>query len=521
LLLLPVDGLLKPPSIPEALPAREGELQPIVRIGVESEFSKFPVHNLSRKDGINIEIRETNEKGQTTVKWEVSYSNRAGRPGPLAYKIDTTVVNRRIDEARKAAANTFGNNSSIPEVLPIGSLREIAAILNMGCDTNSLKRALRQNVGIIVGAKIRQKLADGTERSLEADFSRYSVVFTGEELPDGTKADRVYLILNKLYREVLNCAPIQPQNWSHTDMPAASHRFYVLLSSRMYATLENNGNEAKMPYSYFCERAPLTRHRDYQKFKSQMYKIQKPLKEVGYIDQVRWEERKDSGGVRDWMMCYTPGPLAKAEYNEFNPTKRQIPIKPGELSPSYKGRRLLSTASKSQAAVLSELTRRGVGESDAIPLLNGLADEFVLDLLEYGDYLIARRRGKIENPPGFYISLLRRKVPVPPGFISSRKAREIQAANRARQQVLRQQQQEDERTEQEQRSRMDAQIDALPKEQLQALFEQAKAQLLASYPGMAMFFRANPDNAIHDGAVRERMRQILGQSQNEITLPTL
>jgi hypothetical protein len=41
------------------------------------------------------------------------------------------------------------------------------------------------------------------------------------------------------------------------------------------------------------------------------------------------------------------------------------------------------------------------------------------------------------------------------------------------------------------------------------LFEQAKAELLASYPGMAVFFKANPDDAINDGAVRARMRQLM------------
>jgi hypothetical protein len=490
------------------------DLAPIVRMGVESELSKYPVHNLSRKDAINIEIRETNEKGQILVKWEVAYSNRSGRPGPLAYKADTMVLNRRIDEARRVDAS--GNNIPIPEVLPLGSLLEIAQILKLGRGTNAVKQALRQNVGIIINAKIKQKLADGTTRSLEAEFSRYSIVFTGEELPDRTKADRVYLVLNKLYREILNFAPIQPQNWAHTEMSAASHRFYVLLSSRMYAALESNSGEAKMPYSYLCERAPLTRHQDYKKFKSQMYKIQKPLKEVGYIDKVRWQERKDADGNCDWMMCYTPGPLAKAEYNEFNPTKRQIPIEPEEMGRPRKGRprNLNLLLSREQVLVLAELAKRGVGETDALPLLNNLStDESIIDLLEYGDYLISRNRSKIQNPPGFYISLLRRNVPLPPGFISSRKAREIQAANRARQQALREQQQTAERTEQEERSRLDAAIDALPDQQRRILVEKAKAQLLTSYPGMAAYFKANPDNALRDGAVRERMRQILAQAR--------
>ena len=122
-----------------------------MRIGVESELSKYPLHNLSQHDIINIEIRETNERGQV-VKWEVSYNNRFGRAGPLAYKVDTMVLNRRIDEARRLPAysadlDDFGNTNPIPEILPIGSLYEIASILNMGSDTNSVKRPCARMLG--------------------------------------------------------------------------------------------------------------------------------------------------------------------------------------------------------------------------------------------------------------------------------------------------------------------------------------------------------------------------------------
>ena len=59
-------------------------------------------------------------------------------------------------------------------------------------------------------AKLRYTATDGTERTLEAGFTRYSVVFTGERLPDGTQADAVYLILNEPYWDVLNHAPTRP-----------------------------------------------------------------------------------------------------------------------------------------------------------------------------------------------------------------------------------------------------------------------------------------------------------------------
>jgi hypothetical protein len=66
---------------------------------------------------------------------------------------------------------------------------------------------------LLINAKLHYKAADGTERRLEAGFTRYSVVFTGERLPNGKKADAVYLILNDPYWEVLNNAPTRPLDY--------------------------------------------------------------------------------------------------------------------------------------------------------------------------------------------------------------------------------------------------------------------------------------------------------------------
>jgi hypothetical protein len=54
--------------------------------------------------------------------------------------------------------------------------------------------------------------SDGTEKRIEAGFTRYSLVFTGETLPEGAVADGVYIILNDPYRDVLNTAPVRPLN---------------------------------------------------------------------------------------------------------------------------------------------------------------------------------------------------------------------------------------------------------------------------------------------------------------------
>jgi hypothetical protein len=160
-------------------------------------------------------------------------------------------------------------------------------------------------------------------------------------------------------------------------------------------------------------------------------------------------------------------------------------------------------------ALLAELVSRGVGEGDARKVLSKLAPEQpVMDQLEYADAVIHQSRGKIQNHQGFYISRLQDNAPNPAWFETSaaRKIREeVEAAMAlafAEERLAQLQAEENERI------RMDAQIDALPAATRLALFEKAKAQLLASYPGMALFFKAHPEDAINDGAVRGKMRQI-------------
>lgn len=81
----------------------------------------------------------------------------------------------------------------------LGSLRDVADDLDLGGDTNKVKRALRQNASLFITAKFTYQANDGGSKYFEADFTRYSVIFTGEKLPNGRKADAVYIVFNEPY----------------------------------------------------------------------------------------------------------------------------------------------------------------------------------------------------------------------------------------------------------------------------------------------------------------------------------
>ncbi|MBV8266951.1 MAG: hypothetical protein JO252_11540, partial [Planctomycetaceae bacterium] len=171
---------------------RRAALTPPDVIRVETALSKFPLHRLAKAGVVEIVIREQNAKGDF-LRWKVSHNSEYGQPGPLAYKLDTLVVNRRIEEAGRP----------IPRIIRLGSLKDICRELDLvesGANTNKVKRALLQNASAFITAKIRYKSAAGAARRIEVGDTRYAVVFTGETLPDGRTADAVYLVLHDFYR---------------------------------------------------------------------------------------------------------------------------------------------------------------------------------------------------------------------------------------------------------------------------------------------------------------------------------
>jgi hypothetical protein len=445
------------PTTPVNIEEQLQSLAPLNVIRTETVISKLPLHNLAKKGNISIHITQRNEKGEVTLHWEVSPHPKYGVPRQLAYKLDTLVINRRIDEAGKP----------LPKLIRLGSLREIAQALDLetsGDSANRIKNALYQNAFAAITAKLAYEANDRTARTLEAGFTRYSIIFTGQKLPDGKKADAVYLILNEPYREVLNNAPFRPLNYDYLrELAPAPQRFYEIVSRRIFAALKYQRAEAKLRYSEYCTYSAQQRYQDYDHFKKQMYKIHRPHLASGYLKAVRYQASDDDAGGSDWVMYYTPGPKARAEYQTFARSGRMIEAATepaGETveigAPSPRRRRtaprqayLPFTAPPPEApapdaapvpAAVAELMRRGVGAAKARSLVGAADQERALDQIEWGDHLIRQARpGVYRNPPGFYVYLIAEGIMPPDRFETRRKEkrREDAYATQVREQTER------------------------------------------------------------------------------------
>jgi hypothetical protein len=263
-------------------------------IRTETVISKLPMHNLAKRGRVNIQITKKNESGEVEVQWEVSYSDRYGQARQFAYKLDTIVINRRIDETARP----------LPVLIKLGSLREMARELGLSpwkTDTNKIKKALHQNAGVYIIAKLHYTARDGSQQKLEAGFTRYSVIFTGERFSDGRTADAVYIELHPRYREVLENASVRPLDYDYLKaLPPAPQRFYEIISYRMFAALKYKHPYARLSYSDYCTFSAQQRYFDYDHFKKQMYKVHVRHIRSGYLVSKQSHHRQALGRAVQW-----------------------------------------------------------------------------------------------------------------------------------------------------------------------------------------------------------------------------
>ncbi len=90
------------------------DLIPLNIIRTETVFSKFPIHTLSKKGGIAIHLIRKAEAGETNLEWKVSPHPEFGIPRQLAYKLDTLVVERIIDELERPIPEVIGGFCMTP-----------------------------------------------------------------------------------------------------------------------------------------------------------------------------------------------------------------------------------------------------------------------------------------------------------------------------------------------------------------------------------------------------------------------
>ena len=394
------------------------ELFPLKRVGIETGFSPYPFHTLSKNGSIQIEIQELTEKGKLKTIWEVSPNSKYGQPSILAYKIDTLVINRKIDELRP----------NVPRIIKLGSLRDICNDLGItaGQNTQDVKKALHQNASAYVTANIHFKTKEHGEEYLEFGATRYDVYFTGKKLPNGKKADAVYIVLHESFHKFLNDVQTRPLDYEYLKkLPPTAQRFYELISTQIYAHIKNKLPCAKLRYSEFCLYSPLTRYFNYDQVKKQMYKIHKPHREFGYIERIDFEKTTDENGNDDWFFSYTAGERAKREFRIFNQElkkarKPELTFRP-ESSKTRKPENQINPKLNfldNEQDLVSKMKSFGLTEKKAESLVKSHREAVEREISVFPYRLLGK---PINNVSGLFIAAVEESYPPPQSYLDSLK----------------------------------------------------------------------------------------------------
>jgi Replication initiator protein A len=242
------------------------------------------------------------------------------------------------------------------------------------------------------------------------------VVIMGGELPDGHLADCNHVWLSTWQLENINQNYLLPVDFeTYRDLKNNIAKALVpLLQLWLYASRANGVFEKR--YDDLCELLSLRPQRYPSDIQKQLGPSLDELRAKGFLASWTLELTNDG---RNYKITACHGPKFFAD----------------QRSPNGSPPRLLEA--DGSPTLVDALIKRNVVETQAKKLLRSLPPEQpVQDQIEYIDEIV--RRGNIENPPGFYVSMLKNNIPIPDSFPTSarRRAQEIYDRQYAERQTI-------------------------------------------------------------------------------------
>jgi hypothetical protein len=508
----------------ELLPLSDGQHQVVLvpKATTDLPFFYLTKQNLRLREDINYE--GTDIKGRP-IRWQVFPNNNPaiGAPGIDAHEAWMRLVKPTFDWHRESGKTL--------DILPLGKLREALRTVGWGeggWEARRLLRALHQIGAASCVADLwipttqRDEQGNQTFQHINATFSKMTIYAIGskhvtdEELKDGEfnfefdLEDTLYIQLNPIEVQIQKD---QPQRFIDNQylfsVKPTARRWYELVAPKIFGVVKNKGEYCEVRYSWYIQHHH-TLKRYYERYRVvfQMNRLVQDHLRQGYITRIEYRPLKEPGQEIDWIIRYYPGEAAKESigrilsyrYRQRPGEKERITVRTSDSSGEKEriSTRTPRARVKKQPALghdevderlVAELTNRGILQSEAVRIVDSLdlrPEEHLSDILDWGDHLIRQAGpGKIYNPSGFYIHLVKQRAFPPASFETSRKHRLRQEA----QQVMAQTVQDEAKIKLAYDDYITAQIDvyvAQNPEQFQEILE-AKRQHLKDHKALGLW----------------------------------
>lgn len=372
----------------------------------EFNFLKYPFFDLSKtskREKIEIKEHIESSEGSAELVWKVTKNIEFGFPSAFDKKLHRA-VEQIVDKMPKPITNP----------IKLGSLRSLCGLMKInpsGVNTNEVKKSLQRIVATTIQSQGVFYLKK-EKRTINDTFHLYDrVLLTGDELPDGKKADAVYLLLSSWYLQNINANYVVPLDWDYYQKLQGNiaTRMYEFIGLFIYAALENNQNFVQTRYSRICDYFPLTRQTEKWKAQKQLGSAHNELIKDKYFANVEWF---DCTGKNDWLLKYHIGERAIAEW------KRNKQYYRYEISETKQPEPLPEDTKGQSQTLADELVKRNITSTVAEKLCKDYPEDRIKIWIEALDYLVEIKSPLIKkNPAGYLIKAIEGNWALPPNFV--------------------------------------------------------------------------------------------------------
>lgn len=445
------------------------DILPPEKIRSEVNFLIYPIFRLERRreDGI-IEVKMIVERDNQKLElfWGVYPHPYFGIPGPFDKKV-FDAIQEIIEELPRPIENP----------IPIGSFYSLCKRMGIeacGKSYAMIEDSLKRLTGIMIDSK--ETFYDKSKkRWIEEMFHLFDkVVFAGEELPDGTKADTNYVYLSSNYLNNINNGYVKPIDYKfYRELNSnIARRLYEILGVKFYPIFQRNVDIKFIRYLYdtLCELVPMKKQKYLSLIRQQLEDAVTELKDKGFIEKCEIKEEKDK-----FYIYFYPGPRAKEEFTRFRfeiePYKDPLQIEDttSEKSINQGSEALIRYFYKKNSGLeISEFRPKEIEQAER--LINKYQDEIARFIV---DYAIEEAKKTNFNMKSFGAVLQYEKEAVEK-YEAMKKIRQKEEEDRKRQLEKEKQEEEERKKAEELARKIDEVLQNLSEEEFQEIRKEAE-----------------------------------------------
>jgi hypothetical protein len=281
----------------------------------EVNFLLLPFFALSWKEikkltKIEYQINVKRRGAEADLSWKVLPSIEYGIPTPFDKELKG-VVDAIVERTQKPISNPL----ELPYIAEMARMVGLKPSKN-GKYSGRIYQDFKKSFKRVVATTVESKgafYAKRKRKSIDDTFHLYDrVVFRGEEMPDGTIAEKNYLWLGSICLDSINNNYVKPIDYTYFQSlrNSIAKRLYEILGVKFYGLRNKREKFFRIGYLNLCQLLPITPQKHPSKAREKLNPAHNELIQTGFLSKVKYEKTRDG---KSFNILYFPGERALRE----------------------------------------------------------------------------------------------------------------------------------------------------------------------------------------------------------------